>query len=336
MAGIEIAIKIGTSHTSIFMSGNGIVLHEPTYVAFSDARHGRTLRATGRRAKLMLGKTPEKTTVISPISAGVITDYESCSVMMRDFISKIIPDTFFSPKIKAVLCVPCGLSFEDRKSYEDVCLHSGVNDIVVIESIVAAAVGANLPVNSPNGGVCVNIGGGTTDIAVMSLGGIVSGCSVNIGGQAMDEAVKDMILDKYRLNIGVLTAEKAKEEIASLYENDMSSVKVSGMDAATRSPSSATIKSQDVREVILPLYNRIANQITSIINVCPAELGSNVYRSGIMLTGGGSKLPGLDRLFKSRLNLPVKLEENPDYTIINGAGRLINDPELLAVIVSQN
>jgi len=236
-------------------------------------------------------------------------------------------------RMRAIVCVPCGLAPADRQAYEDVCMAAGVYEVLLLERVVAAAVGANLPVASAHGGVCVNIGGGTTEIGVLSLGGIISGCSVNIGGQAMDEAVRDQIEHKYMIQVGALTSEKIKEEVGSLYESDAAAAMVSGMNANTRTPESAVVSASDIRDAVAPLYNRIAAQISSIINVCPAEMGSDIYRAGIVLSGGGSKIAGIDKVFRARLNLPVRVDEDPEYSVINGAGRLLNDDELLAVIL---
>lgn len=336
MAVLEIAIEIGTSNTSIYISGMGVVLREPTIVAFIGEPKQRKVRAVGNQAIDMLGKTPEKTTIVSPVMDGFIVDQDACTVLLKEFIKKIIPDKYiFNPRIKAILGVPTGLTVEERKMYEDVCLKAGVSDVTMIENIILSAIGIDLPISTTNGGVIVNIGGGTTEIAALSLSGVVSGCGVNIGGTMMDKALLDFIVGKYSLKIGLSTARKVKTEIGSLYSNDTSYITVSGIDVRTKNLGSVTIRATDVLEALMPYYIRVSEAIESVINMCPPEIASDIYKSGIHVTGGASQILGLDKLFGSRLKLPVYVSEDANFSTITGAGKLLSNKQLLEEILIQ-
>jgi len=337
MPAIEIALELGTSFTTIYLLGNGIVLREPSVVTFLNTVKVRNVRAVGFKAKQMLGKAPVKTLIVSPINEGVIADEESAAIMLKEFLHKILPDAYLLPqKINALMLIPCGLSLDDRRTYEDVAIRAGISKVTMLDSVIAAAVGAHLPIKTTNGGVLANIGGGTTEIAAMSLGAIVNGCSVNIGGKAMDAAVRDMVAEKYKLQIGLLTAEKLKLEIASLYDNDTAEMRVSGNDTRTKNPSSATVTAKDMSEAVMPFYQKIADAIESIVGVCPPELAADIYKSGVYITGGGSKMPGLEKLFNARLKLPVHIPEDSEYAGILGAGELLNDRDTLRSLLVQN
>lgn len=336
MAAMEIAVEIGTGFTSIFVPGNGIVLREPTVIAFVGDERYRRVHAVGVQAEKMLGMTPERTTIVEPVTDGVISDPEACGLLLKEFIKKILPQSYiFFPKIKALLGIPTGLSMQERAVYEDVCAVAGISEVTMIDNIILSGIGLDLPIDSAGGGVVVNIGAGTTEIAALSLAGVVSGCGVTIGGKMMDKALMDYIAGKYDLKVGVLTARKIKNEIGSLYENDTSDKLVSGRNITTKNTGSAYVTAEDVCTVVKPYYMRIADAVESIINMCPPEIAGEIYRRGIHVVGGGSKILGIEKVFAERLDVNVYTVEEPSLCAITGAGKLLRNKQLLRQIQLQ-
>ena len=336
MAALEIAVEIGTSYTSIFVSGNGIVLREPTVIAFLGEPKQKKIRAVGQAAYEMLGKTPEKTTVVCPVVDGFIADPEACSLLLREFIKRILPPSYiFFPKIKAVLGIPTGLTIEERKMYEDVLLSSYIKEITMVENIILSAIGIDLPVSTTYGGLVVNIGGGITEVAALSLSGVVSGCGVTIGGNLMDKALIDFAAGKHNLKMGLSTARKVKNEIGTMYENDTSETVVSGIDLQTKNIGTAKLKATDVYSVLRPYYVRLRDAVESIIKMLPPEIASDVYKTGIYAVGGGSKITGLEKFLSSELSLNAYVPDDPEYAAILGAGKLLSNRYLLDEILSQ-
>ncbi|MDR0856519.1 MAG: rod shape-determining protein [Clostridiales bacterium] len=336
MPTIDFAIELGTGNTSVYLRGNGIVLKEPTVIAFLGAVRRKFLRAVGKDAARIVGKSPSGTLVISPVEAGIVVDPEAAVVLLNEFLRKCTPQAgVFSYKLRALVPVPDGLTGDERRTLMDVLLAAGVEETVLIETSLCAAVGAHLPVRSTYGGAVINIGAGTTEIACLSAGGIAHGGSLNVGGKSMDAAVAKMVERVHKLQVGLPTAERIKLEVGSMFENDNAEIVVSGTDTVSKSPSSALVKSPEVFETLLPFYNRIAETVESFIKKCPPELASDIYRTGVHLTGGGAQVPGLKKLLSARLKLPVHIPENSEYACILGAGELLNDRDLLdALLVS--
>lgn len=336
MAVIEIGVEIGTAYTSIYMPGNGIVLREPSVVAFIGDPENKRVHAVGTQAELMFGKTPERTTLVEPVSEGVIVDPAACGIMLREFVKKILPDGYiFFPRIKAILGVPTGLGVEERIVYEDVCATAGIAEVTMVDNILLAGVGLDIPIYAAGGGIVVNIGAGTTEIAAMSLAGVVSGCGITIGGDMMDKAIVDFIAGKHELKIGKRTARKIKDSIGSLYENDTSEMSVSGRHIRTRNTASAYVAAADICDVIKPYYLRIADAVESTINMCPPEIVGEIHNKGIYVVGGGSRVLGLEKVFADRLGVAVYTVDEPSYCVISGAGKLLGDKQLLQQILMQ-
>lgn len=336
MASMEIAVEIGTSFTSIYMSGQGIVLYEPTIVAFLGDPKQRRVRAVGNQAIEMLGKTPDKTTLVTPVVDGIIVDPDACVVMLKEYVKKLLPESYlFFPKIKALLGVPTGLTLEERKMYEDVCAAARIGEITMIENIILSGIGIDLPVAAPNGGLIVNIGGGATEIAALSLCGVISGCGVTIGGNMMDKALIDHLTGKFSLKAGLKTVRQLKHTIGSLFETDNSQMDIEGIDIRTKIPARETVYATDVREVLLPYYLRICDAVENIINMCPPEIAGDIYKTGIYVVGGASEITGLSEVMTERLKLPVYIPPDPAYASILGAGRLLKDKDLLKDILLQ-
>ncbi|MDE6398754.1 MAG: rod shape-determining protein, partial [Clostridiales bacterium] len=282
MACMEIAVEIGTGYTSVYVPGNGIVLREPTVIAFIGDPRNKRVHAVGTQAEKMLGKTPERTTIVEPVSDGVIVDAESCALLLKEFVRKILPPyVFLPPRVKAILGIPMGLSMRERTVYADVCEAAGIGDVTMVENILLSAIGLDLPVFAAGGGIVVNIGAGATEIAAVSLAGVVSGCGITIGGQMMDKALADFIAGKYDLKVGTHTARKIRNEIGSLYENDTSEMFVSGRNVTTKNTGSTYVTAADVCEVIKPYYLRIADAVESIINMCPPDIVGEINKRGV-------------------------------------------------------
>jgi rod shape-determining protein MreB len=285
----------------------------------------------------MIGKEPEKTAVVAPVSGGVIADPEAAREMLAEYIRRIIPDVYFPPKIKAIVGIPTGLSAQERGMYEDVVFGASrrIKDIILIENVILSAVGIGLPLNASPGGFVINIGGGTTEVAALSLCGIISGCGLGIGGDVMDKAVLDCVADMYNLQLGLLTARKLKHDIGSLYPNDVSAQPVKGADLRTQTLGSAVVKASDLYTVLESYYVRIGEAAEKIINMCPPDVAAAFNRSGIYVCGGGAKIPGLEELLSDKSGFKAIVPPDPEYAVISGAGKLLTNKELLRKILEQ-
>lgn len=335
MSKINLALEIGSSNTSIYMEGLGIVLKEASQIAFLEKMSEKNVIEAGTKVKKMQGKTSDKTIIVSPVQEGVIVDKTACIAMLKVFLKRIIK-TRFLMRVRAIVCVPCGLTKEQRRDYEIVCNKAGITEIILVESVIAAGLGIGLNLESSKGVALIDIGGGVTDIAVMSNCSIISGCSVFGGGNMMDAAIMDYIKKKYNLIIGQTTAERLKIEIGSLYSNDLAEIKVSGMDQKTQNPSYTIVTAKDIKEAIEPIYTKIASSAESIINVCPPEIAADIYKNGVFLTGGASNILGIEQFLGSRLKIAVKVVTDASYAVILGAGKLLGDEKLLQNIFEQN
>lgn len=333
MAIMDVAIEIGTSFTSVYLSGAGVVLREPTAVAFVGDGENRKLLAVGEDAIKMKGTAPDRTTVVCPVVDGYVADVDSCTKMLTEFIKRILPLSYvFFPKIRAILVVPTGLTMEERKTYEDMLRTAGVAEVTMIENVIATALGMDLPIDSPAGGLVANVGGGVTEIAIVSLCGVVTGCSVSVGGNMMDHALVDYTIGKYGLRTGTATARKIKEEVGSLYPNDISSMEIRGMNVSSLTPAALTVYATDVYEALLPYYGKIADAVEGITNLCPPEIAAAIHAKGLFIAGGGAKMPGIERIFEPVLHIPVTVAEDPEYAAITGAGKLLGNKALLEKI----
>ena len=335
MAKMEIALDLGTSYTSIFVSGNGIVLHEPSVIAYFDDGGKRRTRAVGTEAYNMMGRAPEKTKTVCPISDGVIKDSEACADMLAEFIGRILPDSYLlKPRISCILGVPTGITVEGREQYEQVLMRAGIDEITMVNSVMLSAIGVDMPVRSNFGGIIVSIGAGATEIAVLSLSGIVRGWALTLGGDMIDRALMDAMSGIYGLNIGRATARSLKEKICSLIRNDCATTSVSGIDAETKNIRSQSVSSDTLYGVVADYYLNIVDAVASVINSCSPSIAAEIQRYGIVLGGGGAKMPGLALLMKNMLKLNVHVPPDAAYASVLGGGRLLSDPDLLDDILS--
>ncbi len=337
MAVMDVAIKIGTSYTSVYLSGAGVVLHEPSVIAFVGEGEKQRVLAVGEEAMKMKGNAPDRTKVVSPVVDGYVTDVDACKKMLTEFIKKVLPVSYLLfPKIKAILVVPTGLSIEERKIYSDIAVTAGIAEVTMVDNSIATALGFDLPVETPAGGLIANIGGGITEIAIVSMCGTVTGCSVSVGGNMMDQAFIDYCLGRYRLKIGPMTARRVKEEIGSLYSNDTSSIEVRGLNTSTMTPAALTLYATDVYEALMPYYGKIADAIEGITNLCPPEIAAAVHAKGLHVCGGAAKIPGIERVLKPVLYVPITIAEDAEFTSILGAGKLLGNEDLLEKIHLQS
>lgn len=329
---VNIAIEIGTTYTTIFVENYNVVLREPSVVAFMDDDYN-TVRAVGKQALELDGKINEKVNFVYPVCDGYVKDASAASIMLKEFIKKIFPRAgkLFGPCFRAILSVPASLTVEERRMYEDVCVKAGIRKVEMVDKVVLSAVGASVPV-SDGGVILVSVGGGSTEVALVSVYSIIDGLSINVGGTMMDSAIVDCVRGKYGLKISKAIATKIKEEIGSLYTNDLSKLDVKGLDSGTLTPAEITVYATDVYEVLLPYYECIASGVMQIINNCPPALAEYIHDRGVFVVGGGAKIPGLKEYLLASTKLPVTICKDPEYASIIGAGKLMTDKEMLELI----
>lgn len=336
MAAIEIAIDLGSSFTTIYKKGSGIVLKEPSVVCIQAGGKNLKVIEVGLKAKKMQGRTGENLVIVSPICEGIVKNMELAVVMLKSFIQKIVPASLVKSKISALVCVPCGVTDEELKDLEKVIYLSGIGKLQFVPSVIASAMGDRLKTSSPRGYVVVNIGGGTTEVAVISLNTILNACSIGIGGKLMDISVSEYIKDHYNILISGATAEKIRKDIGSLYDSDKSNIEFSGADISSSRPVTDVIGAGDVKTAVCYFYDRIAEAVQVTINSCKPDIIADITDTGIIVAGGAALITGLEQYFKSCLNLPVTLSEQPENAVILGAAALINDQRLLQAVIDNN
>ena len=316
----EIGIDLGTANTLVCLKGKGIILREPSVVAV-DIRTD-TVLAVGSQAKDMIGRTPNSIVAVRPLKDGVIADFKITAKMLQHFIRKSVKPGIFS-KPRVIICMPTGVTEVERKAVEDAAYQAGAKPpVILIEEPMAAAIGAGLPVDEPTGSMVVDIGGGTSEVAVISLGDIVSACSVRVAGDKFDEAILSHIKKQYNLLIGERTAEDIKIKIGSAYpyENEKSMV-VKGRNLVDGLPKDVTITAAEVREALSDPLNTIVEAIKTTLEKTPPELSADIIDHGIMLTGGGALLRGIDMLVMQQTGMPVHVASRPLDCVVDGAGK---------------
>ncbi len=321
----EIGIDLGTANILVYRRGRGIVLSEPTVVAVN-TNNGKVL-AVGNEARDMLGRTPGNITAIRPLKDGVIADYTTTLKMLEYIIQKTCGGKFpirFKPT--TLVCVPSGVTNVERRAVIQAAKEAGAGNAMTIEEPMAAAIGAGLPISTPGGNMVVDIGGGTSDIAVISLGGIVLSQSLRVGGNKLDEAIIRHIRNAYNLMIGDPTAEEIKIKIGSAYPLAQElRMNIRGRDLVAGLPKSVEISSEEIREALSEPVRQIAEKLCSVLEETPPELGSDVIERGITLTGGGALLRGLDRLLQSVTDIPVRVADNALHCVAIGTGRALEE-----------
>lgn len=327
MAIIDLAIDMGSTNTTIFQYGYGIVLKEPTVIALRQMRKTELI-ATGAKAKRLYGKVSGNTQVISPIRDGVIINTEAMIILMKDFLSRITPESFLKPRIRALCSTPCGLSIAERKQYETVLQKSGINEVTLIDTPIAVS---RL---IPNNGIIMVSGGCITDVAMVTNNDIIDGVSLNIAGEAINNAIIDHLYDKHNVRIAQATTEKIKLEIASLYSNDTANIDVIGRDVDTGAQKSFVVTASEIYSVISPILKKLTDVITSMISYAPTEVADEVSANGIFLCGGTSQLPGISEWIANETGLKVTLLEDASSTVISALGLLTGEREKVANLLN--
>ena len=332
----DMAIDLGTANTLIYVRGKGIVLDEPSVVAIRQEggpNSKKTIQAVGKEAKMMLGKTPGNIVAIRPMKDGVIADFTVTEQMLKQFIKKVHQSRLFSPSPRIIICVPCGSTQVERRAIREAAMEAGASQVFLIEEPMAAAIGADLPVAEATGSMVVDVGGGTTEVGVISLGGMVYSGSVRVGGDKFDEAIVNYIRRNYGMLIGDTTAENVKKEIGSAFPgSEVREMEVKGRNLAEGIPRSFTISSNEILEALTEPLNQIVGAVKSALEQTPPELGADIAEKGMVLTGGGALLRDLDRLLTEETGLPVIVADDPLTCVVRGSGKALERMEKLGSI----
>ncbi len=331
MASKDVGIDLGTANTLVHVKGRGIVVREPSVVAVN--KETRQVLAVGDAAKDMLGRTPGNITAIRPMKDGVIADYDITQKMIKYFISKACPKSgFFKPRV--IVCIPSGVTEVEKRAVEEAVMQAGAREAYLIEEPMAASIGAGLPVDEPMGSMVVDIGGGTTEVAVISLGGIVTSVSLRKAGDALDDAIVQYIKKNNNLMIGERTAEEIKMVLGSAYPiEENNEIEVRGRDLITGLPKTILLTTAEVREALSEPVEAIVEAIKTTLEKTPPELAADIIERGIMLTGGGALLKGLDRLITAETGMPVMIAEAPLDCVAIGTGTVLNEISTLRKVL---
>jgi rod shape-determining protein MreB len=323
----DLGIDLGTANTLVQVKGKGIVIREPSVVAIRS--DNKEVLAVGEEAKRMIGRTPGNIVAIRPMKDGVIADFDVTQEMLRYFIRKAIPRVMgFHPRV--VVCVPSGVTEVEKRAVDEATRSAGAKEAYLVEEPMAAAIGAGLPVQEPTGSMVVDIGGGTSEVAIISLGGIVTSRSIRVGGNKLDEAIISYIKKEYNLMIGERTAEEIKITIGSAFPKEQEeTMDIRGRDLITGLPKTLKITSTEVMEALREPISSIVESIKLTLEKTPPELASDIMDKGIMMTGGGALLDGLDNLVRQETGMPVRIADNPLDCVVLGAGKVIEEIETL-------
>ena len=328
------AIDLGTANTLVVLKGQGVVLNEPSVVAIVENMGKKTVLAVGDEAKTMLGRTPGNISAIRPLRDGVIADFIVTEEMIKHFIKKVHKNkTFANPRI--LICVPTGSTPVERKAIQDSALAAGARRVQLIEEPIAAAIGAGLPISEATGSMVVDIGGGTTEIAVMSLGGLVYSRSLRIAGDAMDTALVNYMRKEYNLMIGDSTAEKIKKEIGTAIPSNSNTYAVKGRDLRSGTPKEVNITEEDTAEALNDILKEMVNGIKDALENTPPELSADLVDMGLTLTGGGALLKNIDKRFSKETGLPVFIADDPLACVAIGTGKALDQEETFSTMLSE-
>jgi len=332
--GRDMAVDLGTANTLVYVRGKGVVLNEPSVVAINTTT--QTIVAVGTEARNMIGRTPGNVVAIRPLKDGVIADFETTERMLRYFIQKVHKRRHFA-KPRIVVCVPSGITGVEQRAVKDAGYQAGARKVYIIEEPMAAAIGAGLPVSEPTGNMVVDIGGGTTEVAVISLGGIVTSQSIRVGGDEMDTAIITYVKKEYSLLLGERTAEEIKCTIGSAFPlPDEPHAEIRGRDLVSGLPKTIVVSAEEIRKAIEEPVNRIIDAVKATLDKCPPELAGDIMDRGIVITGGGALLKGLDERLKHETGMPIIAIDNPLYSVALGSGKCVEDFEALQqVLVSE-
>jgi rod shape-determining protein MreB len=332
----DLAIDLGTANTLIYVRGKGVVLDEPSVVAIrieGGPNAKKTIQAVGKEAKGMIGRNPKEIQVIRPLKDGVIADFTVTEQMLKQFIKRVHESRLFSPSPRIIICVPSGSTQVERRAIRESALGAGASQVYLIEEPMAAAIGAGLPVSDATGSMVVDIGGGTTEVGVISLGGMVYANSVRVGGDKFDEAIISYISRNYGMQIGDNTAENIKKQIGSAFPGaEVREMEVSGINRAEGIPRKFTISSNEVLEALSEPLNQVVKAVKDALEKTPPELGADIAERGLVLTGGGALLHDLDRLLTEETGLPVIVADDPLTCVARGSGMALEKMDKLGSI----
>ena len=330
----DMAIDLGTANTLVVLKAKGVVLNEPSVVAVADNKGKKTVLAVGDEAKTMLGRTPGNIQAIRPLRDGVIADFIVTEEMIKHFIKKVHKgSTFANPRI--LICVPTGSTPVERKAIQDSALAAGARKVQLIEEPIAAAIGAGLPISEATGSMVIDIGGGTTEIAVMSLGGVVYSRSLRIAGDAMDVALQSYMREEYNLLIGDSTAEKIKKEIGTAIPTNNNKYPVKGRDIRSGTPKEINVTEEDTAAALNPILKEMIGGIKMALENTPPELSADLVDMGLTLTGGGALLKNIDRRFSKETGLPVHIAEDPLACVAIGTGKALDQEETFSSMLTE-
>lgn len=330
----DIGIDLGTANTLVFMKGKGIIIREPSVVAV-DTRTD-IVKFVGLEAKQVIGRTPGSITAVRPLKDGVIADFDITTSMLEQFIKKALNKTFLA-KPRVIICIPSGVTAVERRAVKEATERAGAKKVAIIEEPMAAAIGAGLPVEEPTGNMVVDIGGGTSEVAVISLGGIVAAKSVRVGGDAFDNAIIQYIKKKYNLLIGERTAENIKMNIGSAFPLETEeTMEIKGRNLLNGLPENIEISSVEIREALGDALSSVIDAVKVTLEKTPPELAADIIDQGIMLTGGGALLRGLDRLISQETGMPVYIAESPLDCVAEGTGKVLENIDKLADVLTED
>ncbi len=335
MSTFFIGLKLGSTTTCIYKAGNGIVLKEPSLIAMPTNLKIKDIKAIGAEAKKMIGRTADNVTVYSPISGGTVQYADLAVYMLKGFLKKVFPNKGFGQNIKAILCVPLGLTAEEKKQFEIVCFKSGISEVFLVPDILCYAIGSGVDICSETAKLAVNIGGDSTNIAIISNGAIIKGLNISIGGSLINAAIEKFIEDKYDLSISIEQAEQIKLEICSLLENYNASINISGLNRQTQVYEQTSISSAELYPIIKLYYSKIAKTINSLVQSCEPEIISDILSSGIYFYGNASNMIGLENFMAKETAFKINLSSIEKSNIL-GTGELINQPQLMKKILRNN
>ena len=328
----DMAIDLGTANTLVFVKGKGIVLNEPSVVAIIEEKGKKSVLAVGDEAKTMLGRTPGNITALRPLKDGVIADFIVTEEMIKHFIKKVHKKrTFANPRV--LICVPTGSTPVERKAIQDSALAAGARKVQLIEESIAAAIGAGLPISEVTGSMVVDIGGGTTEIAILSLGGVVYANSMRVAGDAMDTAIITYMRKQFNLLVGEASAEKIKKEIGTALPTSNNTYSMKGRDLRSGTPKEIALKEEDTAEALKPVLNQILGGIKDALENTPPELSADLVDMGLVLTGGAALLKNIDKLISKETGLPVQIAEDPLSCVALGTGKALDENQTFSTML---
>lgn len=333
----DIGIDLGTANTYVYVKGKGIVVREPSVVAIQKMKDRDVVLAVGEEAKKMIGRTPGNIVAIRPMKDGVIADFDVTHEMLRHFISQAYRRSWFKRKPRVVVCVPSGVTAVEERAVKEATSQAGAREVHLIEEPMAAAIGAGLPVSEPNGSMIVDVGGGTTDVAIIALGGIVTHRSIRVGGDDMDESIIHYIKRKYNLMIGDRTAEDIKITVGSaMPEQEERTMEIRGRDMVSGLPKTLELSAAEINSAMKDPISSIIEAIKVTLEKTPPELAADIMDRGIVMTGGGALLDGFDKLISQETGMPVVVADNTLDCVVMGAGKVLKELDLLKRISLSN